>query len=75
MPIIQGRNTNNDLGVKMVYLYVESCEYCNDEISDVASLEQGEEVLWCEVCLEKVKEHSEEEHEYNEDVDCPKCNE
>jgi hypothetical protein len=25
--------------------------------------------------LEKVNEHSEEEHEYNEDVDCPKCNE
>jgi hypothetical protein len=59
----------------MVYLYVESCEYCSEEISEVASLEQGEEVLWCEICLEKVNEHSEEEHEYNEDIDCPKCNE
>ena len=59
----------------MTYLYVETCEYCDEEISDVASLEQEDNVKWCENCLEKVSEHREDEHEYLEDDDCPICNE
>jgi len=59
----------------MAYLYLESCEYCDEEISDVASLDQGEDVRWCESCYEKVLEHSEDEHEFLADEDCPNCNE